>query len=295
MQLLKGANRTLSLILLAVIIPLSAVAERTASVSATYKYILSENDNVTIREAKIKAIEQARAEAIRNEFGTLVASDFISSDRLVNDELSSYYLMDTETSARGEWLGDEQQPEVTMECYDNTLFITAKVRGKAREIVRAKPDIKWQVLKDVDGQKKEADTFSNGERIYVKFSTPADGYVAVYLITSDTETCCLLPYPNDGSGQYRTRSGKEYTFFDKATEPTAKHYKLTTAEPQEYNQLVIIYSPNPFVKCTDVSADARKPNTLTQKDFAKWLLRQQRADKDMVVARKWVQINNIAH
>lgn len=267
-----------------------ASSQRTAKVSGKYTYIVTDNDNVTLKEAKIKAIDMARAEAIKNEFGTLVVSDFINSDKVVDDELSSFFLMDTSSSLKGEWLGDEKDPEVNLECVNGDIWFTAEVWGSAREIVRAKTDLTWEVQKKVNETKVEADEFNSGERFFVKFKSPADGYIAAYLITGDDDTACLLPYRKDTTGRFKVKGRTEYELFDKAADPTASYYKLSTNQLQEYNQLVLIYSPNPFTKCTDVSNDPRRPNTLSQKDFAKWLLKNQRADNDMVVYRKWLSI-----
>ncbi len=60
----------------------------------------------------------------------------------------------------------------------------------------------------------------------------------------------------------------------------------------ESNQLVVLYSPNPFTKCTDTSKDPLHPNVLKSKDFAKWLLKAQRADNELVVNRRWVKITS---
>lgn len=272
------------------LLPPAANAQRTASVAGTYTYVLSENDNITIKEAKLRAIDMARAEAIKDEFGTLVVSDYINTEKGIADDTQSFFVLDTSSSAKGEWLGDEKNPEVTIECIDNEIFFTAKVWGKAREIVRAKTQIDWKVLKKEGNTPIETERFKSGERIYLNFRAPSDGYAAVYLITGDDQTSCLLPYRNDTQGRVPVRGGREYTFFDKTTDPGATHYKLSTSQPQEFNQVVVIYSPNPFTKCLDTGTDPRRPNTLEQKAFAKWLLTNQRADKEMVVCRKWIAI-----
>lgn len=281
----------ISLSLIALVQP--AAAQRTANVTGKYTYILSENDNVTIKEAKLKAIEEAKAEAIKKEFGMLVASDFINTEKQTNDDFSSYYMSNTSASVKGEWLGDEREPEITIECINGDIFFTAEVWGKAREIVRAKPDVKWSVEKDVNGQRVEANEFNHGERFFVKFRSPSEGYVAIYLITGDNETACLLPYRKDTTGRCQIKGGKEYTFFDKATDPTATYYKLSTNQGIEYNTLVVIYSPKPFTKCMDTSNDPRHPNSLNSKDFAKWLLKNQRADSEMYVDRKNISIKGV--
>lgn len=289
----SGSRFDIRLIWLLMLIstPFASVGQKVADVHAKYTYVVDDNDNITIREAKIRCIEHARAEAIKNQFGTLVTSDVMSADKVTDKESSSFFMMDIATSSKGEWLGDEKDPVVTVESDGTNILFTAEVWGKAREIVRASTDIRWQVMKMVEGQMTETENFDSGERVFVKFSTPADGYVAVYLITADNETSCLLPYKKDPQGRFQVKRGREYTFFDKSEDMNASYYKLGTSQLLEYDQLVVIYSPNPFTKCNDISVNSRKPNTLDQKDFAKWLLKQQRADKDMVVSRKWVAIH----
>ncbi|MCM1489485.1 MAG: DUF4384 domain-containing protein [Muribaculum sp.] len=269
-----------------------ARAQRTATVSAKYDYVLGENDNVTIRQAKLKALDMARSEAIKNEFGMLVASDFINTEVGANDEFSSYYMAETSTSVKGEWLGDESEPKVEMMLDPNgDLHFIAEVKGKAREIVRAKTDLKWSVQRVAGGRKTDADEFDNKERFYINFKSPADGYLAVYLITGDDDTSCLLPYRSDTSGRFEVKGGEEYALFDKSLNPKADYYRFSTQLPRESNQLVVLYSPHPFTKCTDTSKDPKRPNVLSQKDFAKWLLKMQRADNELVVNKKWVTIN----
>lgn len=267
-------------------------AERTATVSGKYTYVLTQNDNVTIKEAKLKSIDMAKAEAIKAEFGTLVASDFISTEQSSNDQSQSFYVLDAASSVKGEWLEDLEAPKVTMECIDDEIFFHAEVKGKAREIVRAKTRLDWSVSKGAGDNRAETDRFKSGERIYMTFRAPINGYVAAYLITGDDETSCLLPYRGDNRGRVSVIGGRQYTFFDKTADPTATHYKLSTPQPQEYNQLVVIFSPNPFTKCLDYGKDPKRPNVLSRKDFASWLLENQRLDTEMVVARKWLTIEN---
>lgn len=281
----------LSLLLFLIPLAFTVVAQRTAKVTGKYTYILTENDDVTIKEAKIKAVELAKAEAIKNEFGTLVVSDFINTERSEGNDLSSYYIMDTTSSMKGEWLGDEREPEIDVNYVNGEFLFTAEVWGTAREIKRVPTDIRWEILKDAaSGEKTEAEDFDSGERFFVKFKSPADGYVAIYLITGDDETACLLPYRKDKTGRVPVKGGKEYTFFDMTTDPQATYYKLNTRNLLEHNQLVVIYSPNPFSMCVDTNNDNRRLSYLKQKDFAKWLLKNQRADNDMVVNRKWISI-----
>jgi hypothetical protein len=271
--------------------PFVAVAQRTVTVNGTYTYIVGDNDDISLREAKVKCIELAKAEAIKAEFGEMITSDVIDTNLETNGEAtSSFFWENTVAMAKGDWLGDTKSPELDIEYKDGKLVFKAEVWGKVREIVQAKTDLKWNIMKEILGQKSETTSFVSGERIFVRFRSPSDGYVAVYLIVGDDETSCLLPYRKDPSGMFKVRNGKEYIFFDKDEDPRASFYKLSTLHEKEANQLVVIYSPNPFAKCTDITGDARHPNSLSTHDFQKWLLKCQRADRDMVVAKKWVTI-----
>ncbi len=281
------------LLLTSLVLPQYANSQRTAKVTGKYEYIVTDNDNITLKEAKIKAIDLAKADALKNEFGVMVASDFITSEHGTEDDSSSFYVMDTSSSVKGEWLGDEKEPVVSITTNGNDLIFTAEVWGTAREIVRAHTDLKWDITKDINGKKVASDQFNTGERFFINFKSPIDGYVAVYLITGDDDTACLLPYRKDTSGRVQVKGGKEYVFFDKTVDPNASYYKLSTKSLQEMNQVVVVFSPNPFSKDVNVTSDPRKPNYLSQKDFAKWLLKNQRVDKDMVVNRKWVTIKGL--
>lgn len=294
MHVKKSMLRSIYLIfaILWVISPLTLNAQKTAHVHGKYTYVLSEDDNVTIKEAKLKSIEMARSEALKSEFGTMVVYDVLNTERIENDVQDSFYLMDTSSSLKGEWLADDKLPEVTMECVNGEILFTAEVWGTAREIKRAETEIQWQIMKNEDGKKIESDRFDSGERFFVKFSSPANGFVAIYLITADDETACLLPYRKDNTGRYPVKGSKEYIFFDKSIDPLASYYKLGTDKLQEYNQIVVIFSPNPFTKCMDTGGDSRKPSVINRKDFDKWLLKSRRADNEMVVSRKWITINS---
>lgn len=276
--------------------PVCAMAQKTVDVTAKYTYTVGDNDDITLKEAKRKCMELARAEAIRVQFGELITSDVIDANVETNGEpTSSYFWENTVAKVKGDWLGDTREPMMDVRYVDGKLEFTAEVWGTAREIIQAKTEFDWKILRDT-GDRKLAETkeFSSGERIYVSFRSPASGYVAVYLIVGDDETSCLLPYRSDETGRFAVRNGRTYTFFDREEDPNASYYRLNTQRLSEDNQVVIIYSPNPFTKCNDITGDARHPNSLSTHDFQKWLLKCQRADKDMVVDKKWVRISNLS-
>ena len=275
------------------LLPLTDYAQRVAEVTGSYTYEVSENDDISLRQAKIKCVELAKAAAIKAEFGELITSDVIDSNVETNGEsTTSYFWENTVAMAKGDWLGNTVPPVINIEYKNDRLVFTAEVQGKAREIVQSKTDIRWDIMKDGNGKRIVSNNFDSGERVYAKFRSPADGYVAVYLIVGDDETSCLLPYHRDDDGRYPVKGGKTYLFFDKEEDPDAVAYKMKTKLSQEDNQFVIIYSPHPFTKCNDISKGKLHPNSLNTHDFQKWLLRCQREDHDMVVSKKWIKILN---
>ena len=275
-------------------IPLCCYAQRTVEVHGEYSYEVGENDNITFKEAKRKCLELAKAEAIKAEFGELITSDVIDTNVETNGEAtSSFFWENTVAMAKGDWLGDTQPAQLNIEYVDNKLILKAEVWGTAREIIQAKADLKWKILREVDGEMEESNRFGNRERVYLSFRSPADGYLAVYLITGDDETFCLLPYAKDPTGRFQIKRGKEYIFFNREKDPETVQYRLSTKHAMEDNQFVIIYSPNPFTKCNDITGDAKHPNSLSTYDFQKWLLRAQRADSEMIVNKRWVKIRKM--
>ena len=283
--------RNLVLIILVLTFIQTAQAQREEEVSGTYTFVVSENDDISLKEAKHKCIELAKATAIREKFGELITSDVIDSNVETNGEsTNSYYWENTVAMAKGDWLGDTEKPRLDIKYEDDKLIFIAEVKGRAREIIQSKIDLKWEIMKDGLTMRKKTSVFESGERIFVNFRSPADGYVAIYLILGDDVTQCLLPYPKDTDGRFEVKAGREYMFFDKEEDLTAVPWKLSTKRRLENNQLVIIYSPNPFTKCNDKSVDKMHPNTLNTHDLQRWLLKCQRADRDMVVNKKWVKI-----
>lgn len=290
-QSLFFSKKIIVVLSLFIVLAAGVRAQKPVSVNGKATFELNDNDNITLMEAKIKCIENAKIEALKKEFGTIVVSDDVASEKEVNNSFTSYYLSEVSSSVKGQWLADEREPEINIEYIDGKLIFTVEVWGKAREVVRANTDIQWRIQRDVGGVKLDSDKFDSGERFFISVKSPADGYIAIYLLDSGNETACLLPYRKDNAGRYRIKGGKEYLFFDKATDPNATYYKFNTNLLQEHNQLVMIYSPNPFTKCTDMNVDPRHPNVINQVDFAKWLLKNQRADIEMVIERRWVVIN----
>ena len=133
-----------------------ANAQKVVEVHGKGTYVVGEYDNITLTEAKLRCIEWAKTDAIEQAFGKSITSNIIdtnmSSTGAEGTVESSYFWMNTEAMSRGDWLGDTREPEINVEYIKGELFFTAEVWGKAREITRAKTNLKWSILKDVEGR-----------------------------------------------------------------------------------------------------------------------------------------------
>lgn len=270
-------------------------AQKTVKVHGKATLVVSENDDLTPIEAKKECIKRAKNEAIKEAFGELIVSNTEILDAIDSkgNDLSSF-VQETNMSARAEWIEDTKEPLVKLDVQEGRIIYSAEVWGRAREIPVSQIDFSWKVMCGGKNNCDESLNFANKQRIFIKFRTPVAGYVAIYLLDSTKgEASCLLPYKNNQRGQHKVMAGKDYIFFDSESDPKAINYRLTTNEPIEMDQIVLIFSPNPFTKCNEITGDRKHPNSLSIADFENWLRRQRIRDTELVIDRnKWIKITN---
>ena len=213
-----------------------------------------------------------------------------------NGQADSRFFSLGSTEVKGEWIADEGEPEYTFDINkdDGTLIVTCRVCGKAREIVSALTEFVAKVLRNGTEEKFESDTFNNGDDMFLYFQSPADGYVAVYLVDETPTAYCLLPYRKDGDGQQPVRHGQKYVFF------SPKHagndaaildeYTLTCSRALEHNQIYVIFSTQPFTKALDSQEREAIPHQLDYEDFNRWLGNCRKKDTKMGVQVKEITI-----
>lgn len=288
-------------LVLLMVFPVIAFAQRECKVSGEYTYYAPQN--ITPNEAKAKAVEKAKIQALADAFGTLI--DMHSTNVIQNDngKSNSSFLSLGESSVKGEWIGDTREPETEARLEGEFIVAKAKVWGWAREIVSAPIDISAKLLKQTDGQYDE-DQFHEGDNLYLSFKSPTKGYLAVYQMFGNGETYCLLPYLGDEDGQFLVKANKKYLLFSKdhaEIKEKCTEYEMTCEkETAEDNMVYVIFSPNKFTKANDdesnkiVSVNGKLehlPRFLSDDDFQKWLMRCRRADKDMQVIIKPILIS----
>ena len=273
----------------------SAPAQKIQNVYGEYRYVVP--DNVTMAEARRTAEKRARTEAIAEAFGTVITQS--NSTVIKNDTGKSTvdFLSLNESDVKGEWLSNTRDTEFQflVDEYTGQQVVICRVWGKAREIVAAKVDFTAKILRKEADPAFESETFKNGDQFYLYFSSPTDGYLAVYMVDAEQTAYCLLPYMNDTDGQARIVGGREYIFFsiDKAERderPVVDEYVMTTPRSVEHDNIYIIFSPNEFTKANDLYATDGLPRQLNFADFHKWLTRCRTRDAQMTMVQKVVTI-----
>lgn len=234
------------------------------------------------------ALENARIQALANEFGTLVTQDTYSRDEVSGGRESSFFSQLNSMEVKGEWIADDGEPKYESHLdSDGNYVVTCTVVGKARAISNETVDFMAAVLRN-GGELKYADTrFRSGDDLYLYFKAPVDGYVAVFLVAERNNVYCLLPYMGNTNGQMKVKHNQEYVFFDAGKSydgaGAVDELVMTVEGELERDQLYVVFSPNPFVKSVDHDSGDGLPRSLSMEEFRKWLVNCRRRDQKMNV------------
>lgn len=276
-------------IIVFLMITLSVFSQKIKTVEGEYMYHAP--DNVTIEQAKRTAVERAKIQALATEFGTIVSQSSTTSIANINGESSTNVLTLSDTDVKGQWIEDLGEPRVQVNYEGDMLVVTAKVKGKAREILSAGVDFTSKILRNGKEDKFESDDFKNGDDLYLAFQTPAKGYLAVYLVDAENRAYCLLPYRNMDD-IYQVNANRRYLFFSPEEAPADERplvdeYALTCERQMEYNYIYVIFSRNQFTKANDAASNKQidgydgAPRELSYEDFQKWLGKCMKHDAEM--------------
>ncbi len=183
-------------------------------ICGTYSYHAESNESID--EAKKKAADFARIEAIDSKFHSFVDQQTSSISVSEGEKNFSSFVHESGTSIKGEWLGDEKgYPRYDIKYENNRLVVSSTVCGEAREIKQALVQTKIKFFRNGISSKDEAveNLFKNEDEFYISFTSPVDGYLAIYLQDKDT-VYCMLPYQNS-KGFFQFKQIKSIYFFQK--------------------------------------------------------------------------------
>jgi len=296
-----NANAKILTILVLLLICCTAYAQRVKRVSGTATYVAP--GNIGLDEACLIAESRAKLQAIADEFGTIVSRSSITHTQNSdgNAQIDSWTL--GESVVKGEWI-ETISKEFTRSIEQNQLVITCSIKGRAREVNRAKIEFSSKVLCNGTKPQFEKYEFNSGDQLYLSFQTPKNGYVAVYLMDVTNKTVsCLLPYPTDSDGQMPVEQGQQYVFFDRNARVVDDFFVIMDEYPEEYylysedkaeiEQLYVIFSPNPFTKAVNDTHGQNGLESLTIEEFERWLTESLGRDSQMSVDVKTIHVNNL--
>lgn len=276
-------------------LPLSA--EHIEKVSATYTYVASEN--LTIAQAKEIALERAKNEAIADKFGTLInQSNSTLMSNADGKSMVDFYSLSS-SDIKGEWIETLGEPKCEVSYDKDMLVIKVSIEGRAREIVSAGVNLDVKLMRTIaDGKKVASTDFQNGDDLFLQFSTPQSGFLAVYLLDKKT-AYCLLPYMRDETGRVAVKANKKYIFFSPADalseeKTLVDEYTMTCEGNTEMDKVYVIFSPNLFTKANDNGGEdvngLMLPRKLPYADFNKWLSKNCLHDEMMTVVMQNITI-----
>lgn len=271
----------------------AVVAQKPVTVCGEYTYYATEN--VTTAQAKQVALQRARVAGLIQAFNLTVYQSNTTVVTNRNGESSVDLYSFGGSDARGEWIEDTEVPRYTITYEQDMLVVKAEVCGIAREIKSACIDIEAKVLRNGTEPRFESDHFNSGDDLYLWFRTPVDGYVTVWLLDRESQIVyCLLPYRSSSQGAVELKRDQPYTFFHQDRKlkdwQYIDEYTLTANAAVEWNEVYVVFSPNPYAKATTNASDALAPRELSFKDFSAWLIRCQTKDPKMTISKQLIEI-----
>lgn len=288
-------SRIILLLIALLTAPLSSLISlaKTATVQAEYLYQLP--GNISLEEGKSIALQRAQIQAIADKYGTVVTQTNSTTIDTYNGETTTDFLSIGGSEVKGEWIETLGEPLYETITDGGQVAIRVKVKGKIRENEGCKAPFDVKILRNGTTEADEADRFNSGDSFYLSFSSPISGYFAVYLIDTEKQAYCLLPYQQAETGHFMTKANKKYLFFhpkhaEGIDSELVDEYILDTELKQERNRILAIFSPNRFFKAGDRQAATDLPRSLDYAEFQKWLTELKKRDADMAITEKAITI-----
>ncbi len=283
----------ISILFMMIFCALVLSAQKIVKVEAEYTYGASED--MTLKQIKSEAIQRAKIQAMADKFGTMVSQYNATRIENINGDSQIDFLSLGGSEVQGEWI-ETLEEEVSEPVFqDNMVFMTARVVGRAREIVSAGVEFSTKILRNGVEDKFEDADFVEKDDMYLSFCASTSGYLSVYLIDSDRQAYCLLPYARQTEGIYKVEADRKYTFFKPSLEldlppSVVDEYHLTTSKQSEQNLICVIFSPNLFTKAIDGKVHEKLPRSLSYEDFQKWLAKCRKKDSSMRIQQHQITI-----
>lgn len=260
------------------------------NVEGEYSYYVPRH--ISRNQAEQIALERARIGAIAREFGTAMsmATTQTTLSQSGGSESDDFY-MSASSLVKGEWVETIGSPIFSIRLENDDIVISCRVKGKARAINQAHADLDVHLLKNSTAPDAESSHFLSGDKLFLSFASPVNGYLTVYLEGANHVVYRMLPFFGEKKTSTPVEADKHYFFFA-STEGDSEQYVMT-AEGTEHNNVYIIFSPNEYIKPIDRSPrEEQALRELSLEDFRKWIQRVQTLDPKLQVINIPIVISN---
>lgn len=253
-------------------------------VKSEYTYIAPET--LSLGQAKDIALERAKIQIIAEEFGTTISQTNYTDVKNRNGRSSIDFQSVGMSDLRGEWIETIGQPVYTISYSDGVQSVNVRVEGRIRSLSNSYADINVKLLRNEPDVRFESNEFHNNDDLFIRFVSPIDGYLTIYLLDEDGNAFCLLPYAKQSNGIFLVSANKEYMLFSKKKcssieKNIVDEYVMTCGAIPEYNKIAIVFSDNHFVKSSDSETTSLLPRKLSSNDFHKWVAKSRCSDLNM--------------
>jgi hypothetical protein len=270
-------------------------------------------DRESMNDAKDKALELAKINALENAFGTLIIQGntvFVENKKTGEKvETNTTFKMIGNTAVKGEIIQvlktgfkETKKTERINRKKVEVTYINCDVTIEAKELTDSKIDIQCFSFKNLEIIKPSTD-FYEGEDLFLYFKSPVNGFLAVFL-DDGKQAQCLLPYRKMPVGMEEAMpitADKEYIFF--SDKPQFNYftddffaedlYELVAGSDKDINRLYVIFSKQLLNKPilnqdkTLVSLDKNNfelPRVINTDVFQDWLLKIQQIRNDINIS-----------
>lgn len=280
--------RTLVFFICLGLISFNVIAQKTLTVSSTYTYYAPKN--MSVEEAERIALERTKIQALADAFGTFVtqSNSTVVSNENGNSDLHFFSLGGSDV--KGEWIETIGEPKFDISFEERSVVVVCTVKGRAKEIKGNRVDFEALTLRNAPNINFNTTQFNDGDDLFLYFKAPVAGYLNVFLLnTEEDEAFCLLPYKNSKTGAFYVDADKEYYLFSKDKDEINKfivdEYSLSASASKEFNDLVIIFSPNEYNKVNLKSQkEITVPKNTSISKFNEWLSKLKSKNNDISTA-----------
>lgn len=248
--------------------------EKKERCGGTYTYTYS--TAISYDVAKSQAIEYAIVNAISEKFGTLVSSQSMQEITTKGERFNQM----SRLLVKGRFLSHIKKPWLSKPVFaDNVFTMQVTVDFYAQPIDYAPTDFSVKMLRNGIDDKFESSEFKANDSFFMSFTSPKNGYVAVFFEDTDTVSCMLPYYENDNT-PLAVEKGRRYIFFN----TTNNEYYFSCGEEPEINYIHVLFSPHSFIHGDLV-------REMTNKKFNDWLLKRQAYDEELQMMTLMVRVS----